>query len=111
MSNALLETLENLRNLSHGPFETLERLGSLGNLSHDPLAKPWYFSHGPFETFFSAQAKVFVRKALPGDYSCFFLREGGWGGSSCYGSLELIPLIPILPGDWGIDNCRPPSMP
>ena len=68
MSHALLETLENLRNLSHGPFETLERLGSLGNLSH-----------GPFETFFSAQAKVFVRKALPGDYRCFFLRGGGWG--------------------------------
>ena len=79
MSNALLETLENLRNLSHGPFETLERLGSLGNLSHGPLAKPWYFSHGPFETFFSAQAKVFVRKALPGDYRCFFFRGGGWG--------------------------------
>ena len=41
MSHALLETLENLRNLSHGPFETLERLGSLGNLSHGPLANLW----------------------------------------------------------------------
>ena len=57
MSHALLETLENLRNLSHGPFETLERLGSLGNLSHGPLANLWYFSHGPFETFFLRRPK------------------------------------------------------
>ena len=72
MSHALLETLENLRNLSHGPFETLERLGSLGNLSHDPLAKPWYFSHGPFDTFFLRRPKFLCARLCRVTTAAFF---------------------------------------
>ena len=44
-----------------------------------PVGKTLVFFTRPVRNVFSAQAKVFVRKALPGDYRCFFLRGGGWG--------------------------------
>ena len=56
-------------------------------------------------------SRIVLRLGLPGDYRFFFFGGEAGGGSSCYVGLELIPLIPILPGNWGIDGCHPPSMP